>query len=277
VDGGGESVGMRPRRPGPVEGISMEDIEGRGATRPGRRRQPTRRLVPLAFVVLLVASAAFTFLRSPYFEVQHIDVRGVTNLSTEEVVVACGLAQDENIFDVDLRAITARLKAIPRVDKVQVSRRLPSTIVIDVRERVPVAVIPYAGYFVEVDATGLAIGLEEAYRGRELPLVTGLTLRSVKVGHPVDAPEISSALTLIAVLPASVLQQVSEVNFSSSRGFCLYMQSGTQAIIGEGTEEELRSRATVLDALLARLEQEGAHATYIDVRFEKRPVVRTGR
>ncbi|MGE5592517.1 MAG: cell division protein FtsQ/DivIB [Betaproteobacteria bacterium] len=268
---------MRPRRPRPVDGMSVEDVDDGDATRPGGRGEPTRRLAPLAFVVLLVASAGFTFLRSPYFHIQHIDVRGLTNLSTEEVVVACGLAEDENIFDVDLRAITTRLKAIPRVDKVQVSRRLPSTIVIDVRERLPVAVIPYAGYFVEIDAAGLAIDLEETYRGRELPLVTGLALRSVKVGHPVDAPEISSALTLIAALPASVLQQVSEVNFSSSRGFCLYMQSGTQVIVGVGTGEELRSRATVLDALLARLEQEGTHATYIDVRFEKRPVVRTGR
>jgi cell division protein FtsQ len=227
--------------------------------------------------VLLVASAGYTFLRSPYFRVQHIDVRGLTSLSTEEVVVACGLAEDENIFDVDIGGLASRVRAIPRVDKVLVSRRLPSTIVIQVQERLPVAVLPYAGYFVEVDGAGTAIGLEESYRANELPLLTGLTLRSVKVGYRVDAPELPLALAIAAALPERVLRRVSEINFDESRGFSLYMQSHTQALLGSGTEAELKSRVAVLDALLARIEEEGKHATYVDVRFEKRPVVRTGR
>jgi len=233
--------------------------------------------VPVAFVLLLVASALFTFLRSPYFHVEHIDVLGLRSLATEEVVVACGLAADENIFDVDLERIAARVKGIPKVDKVLVSRRLPSTIVIQVEERAPVAVVPYAGYFVEVDSAGLAIGLEETYRARELPLLTGLALRSVRVGYPVDAPEVVPALAIATTLPGRITRQVSEINFDASHGFSLHMQSGTQAILGSGTASDLESRARVLEALLARLEQEGKHATYIDVRFEKRPVVKTPR
>ncbi|MDI7246891.1 MAG: FtsQ-type POTRA domain-containing protein [Bacillota bacterium] len=229
------------------------------------------------FILLLLASAGFTFLRSPYFRVEHIDVRGLRGLSTEEVVVACGLAENENIFDVDLQRIASRVKAIPRVDKVLISRHLPSTIVIKIEERTPVAVLPYAGYFVEVDGCGMVIGLDESYRAKELPLLTGITLRSVKVGYPVDAPEIAAALAIATTLPASILQQVSEINFDSAHGFSLHMQSGTQAILGSGGAVELESRAKVLEALLARLEQEGRHATYIDVRFEKRPVVKTWR
>lgn len=264
----------RMRRPQAVEEVSIEE---ENAPRPVRRTDAARGLLPCAFILLLLASAGFTFLRSPYFHVEHIDVRGLKSLSTEEVVVACGLAENENIFDVDLRRVASRVKAIPRVDKVLVSRRLPSTIVIQVQERTPVAVLPYAGYFVEVDGAGLAIGLEESYRARELPLLTGLALRSVRVGCPVDAPEISSALAIATALPEPILRQVSEINFNPSHGFSLHMQSGMQAILGSGTVAELKSRVMVLAAILARLEEEGRQATYIDVRFEKRPVVKSRR
>ncbi|MGE5586845.1 MAG: cell division protein FtsQ/DivIB [Clostridia bacterium] len=267
-------MAWRVRRPQPVE----ESLVGEeSASRRVGHGDAARRFVPYAFVLLLLASAGFTFLRSAYFRVEHIDVRGLASLSTEEVVVACGLAEDQNIFDVDLQRLASRVKAIPRVDKVLVSRRLPSTIVIQVQERAPVAVLPYAGYFVEVDGAGTAIGLEESYRAKELPLLTGLMLRSVKVGYPVDAPELPSALAIVATLPEHVLQRVSEINFDQSHGFSLYMQSGAQVVLGRGTAEELKSRAVVLEALLARLEDEGRYATYIDVRFEKRPVVRTRR
>jgi len=273
-DDGSKSMDGRVRRPQPVE---ESPIGEESAPRPVGHGDTARRLMPYAFVLLLLASAGFAFLRSPYFHVEHIHVRGLKSLSTEEVVVACGLAENENIFDVDLRRLASRVKAIPRVDKVLVSRRLPSTIVIQVQERVPVAVLPYAGYFVEVDGAGLAIGLEESYRAKELPLLTGLALRSVKVGCPVDAPEISSALAIATALPESILQHVSEINFNPSQGFSLHMQSGTQAILGGGTVAELKSRVMVLEAVLARLEGEGRHATYIDVRFEKRPVVKSRR
>lgn len=254
----------------PTEG----GIEGDIARAASPRHAIAGRLIAVALILLVLASAALTLLRSPYFHVENIDVRGIRDLSAQDVIVWCGLGQNENIFDVDLAMIASRIKANPKVDKILVRRRLPSTIVVEIEERIPIVVVPYAGYYVQVDSTGLAIGLLEGYRNGRLPLVTGLDVQAVRVGHTVEAPKLSLALEIAGSLPERLLAQVSEINFHAAQGFSLYTQYGTRAILGEGDLRQLASRVEVLEAILSRLEEEGRHATYIDVRFERRPVVK---
>ncbi|MEW5865370.1 MAG: FtsQ-type POTRA domain-containing protein [Bacillota bacterium] len=264
---------MNERGPFPTEG----DIEGDIAEAASPRHAITGRLTAAALILLVLASAALTLLRSPYFHVENIEVHGIRDLTAQEIIVSCGLGRNENIFDVDLAMIASRIKANPKVDKVVVRRRLPCTIMVEIEERVPVAVLPYAGYYVQVDNTGLAVGLLEGYRDSRLPLVTGLAVQAVRVGHTVEAPELSLALGIAKSLPEKLLAQVSEINFDAARGFSLHMQYGTRVILGEGDLRQLASRIKVLEAILSRLEEEGRQATYIDVRFEKRPVVRDRR
>ncbi len=258
------------------ENASSPQHEDTAETR-ATHRAGTSRLASAAFVLLVLASASLTLLRSAYFRVERIEVRGTRELSSQDIVISCGLGSDENIFDVDTAMLAERIRANPRVDRVVVRRRLPSTIIVEIVERVPVAILPYAGYYVAVDEAGLAIGLVEGYKDSRLPLLTGLAVRSVRVGHPIEAPELPLAIGIARALPGDILEQVSEINFHASQGFSLYMQRGTRVALGSGNPEQLVGRIAVLEALLARLEQEGRQAGYIDVRFEKRPVVKDAR
>ena len=161
------------------------------------------------------------------------------------------------------------------MDKIRIRRKLPSTLVLDVTERATVAVLPYSGYYVLVDAEGLAIGIVESYTDTNLPLITGMRPQQVLVGKPIDVKELDFVLLVVSLLPKNIVPEVSEINFSESSGISIYLQSGTWVALGLGTRQEYVTRLEVLNSLLLKLKNENRHATYIDVRFPKRPVVRT--
>ncbi len=248
------------------------DVERTSHARPGRTR-----LVVVAFALLILASAVLTALRSPYFEVERVEVHGTRELATEQVVMLCGLGPRVNIFDVDLARLAERVMADPMVDKAVATRRLPSTIVVEVVERTPVAVLPYAGYYVRVDGRGVAIGLVESYRDKALPLLTGLSVNSVELGREIDAPDIDQALDVVRALPQDILDEVSEVNFQPEEGFSVCLTGGTRVVLGTGTADEFASRLGVLQAILRGLGGREDYPAYVDVRYEKRPVVRARR
>jgi len=238
------------------------------------KKRTQSRLMPIALILLFLAGTGFGFLKSSYFLVDHIDISGLMTVSPDEIMTVASYAKNMNIFDVDLIKLAERIEANPRVDKVTVKRKLPSTLILDITERAAVAVMPYSGYYVLVDRTGFAIGITESYKANDPPLITGIKPQQVLVGKRIDLSELDSALLVANILPPHLAKEVSEINFTETVGISIYLQSGTWVALGSGTKNEYLTRIDVLSSLLLRLDKENRRASYIDVRFPKRPVVK---
>ena len=240
----------------------------------GEEKRAPSRLIPFALILLFLAGTSFGFLKSSFFLVEHIDVSGLTTISCDEITVLADYVKDTNIFDVDLIMLAERIETHARVDKVLVERKLPSTLVLNVTERALVAVMPYSGYYVLVDAAGFAIAIAESYGAKDPPLITGIRPQQVLVGKRIQLQELDSMLLVATTLPPHLIKEVSEINYADATGISIYLQSGTWVTLGLGTQKEYLARLDVLDSLLLRLDEENRHASYIDVRFPKRPVIK---
>jgi cell division protein FtsQ len=98
------------------------------------------------------------------FEVRHVDVRGVKNLNELKVYERALAQQDRAMPLVDLESLRQDLLNLSWVKDARVSRQLPDTLVIDIVERQPHAVLRKADRFVLIDDTGHE--LETVARGR---------------------------------------------------------------------------------------------------------------
>ncbi|VWX46545.1 cell division protein FtsQ/DivIB [Novosphingobium sp. 9U] len=98
------------------------------------------------------------------FEVRHVDVRGVKNINELKVYERALAQQDRAMPLVDLESLRQDLLALSWVKDARVSRQLPDTLVIDIVEREPHAVLRKADRFVLIDDTGHE--LETVARGR---------------------------------------------------------------------------------------------------------------
>ena len=237
------------------------------------KKAPSK-LIPFTLILLFLAGTSFGFLKSSYFLVDEIDVLGLSTIPSQEITVLTDYVKDTNIFDVDLIMLAEKIDAHPRVDKVLVERKPPSRLVLNVTERAPVAIMPYSGYYVLLDAAGFAIAIAESYGAKDPPLITGIRPQQVLVGKRIELQELDSTLIIATILPPHLMKEVSEINYADTAGVSIYLQSGTWVTLGLGTQKEYLARLDVLDSLLVRLDKENRHASYIDVRFPKRPVIK---
>lgn len=226
----------------------------------------------LLFLGLLITSALFAFTYSSYFNIMDIKVSGNQYFSGDEIVIMSGIGENTNVFKVPLREIEARLRKNPRIESVQAKRKLPGTVIIEISERKAVALLPYSGYFVELSEAGVALSVVETLRNSLLPLITGARPVSVSVGEKVDLKKVLVGVRIASLFSEKLRPRLSEINVSYPQNVIVYAEDGIKILFGDWTS--LENKVEVAEAILARVEQEGRRIGSIDLRIEKRPVVR---
>jgi len=94
-------------------------------------------------------------------------VEGASMYSAEEIVEASGLSVGDNLFFVNSQSATQSIReALPFINSVHISRKLPDTVRIEVTESIAVAYILFAGDHYIIDSTGRVLerssGLENS-------------------------------------------------------------------------------------------------------------------
>ena len=169
---------------------------------------------------------------NPDYQLTKIEVRSDGTLQRDQVITVAGLVEGENIFHINLAQTHDLLQQLPQVDDVQIVRKLPNEIDIQITERKPIAwitsnkelddVFASESAFL-VDARGVLMKqkkLVPEYLG--LPLITGCASEPLEAGKAIESFEAKAALDLLRLSTRSFMQtrfQVREIDVS--KGYCL--------------------------------------------------------
>lgn len=113
------------------------------------------RLAVLVLGLLSVAVLGYLLLGSSALGVRSVAVEGTSVLSPDEVRRAAAMPPGQPMLRLDVEAVADRVGRLAPVLAVRVERSWPSTVVVHVTERAPVAFEPTAGGARLVDGTGL--------------------------------------------------------------------------------------------------------------------------
>ncbi len=155
----------------------------------------------LAALVLLVGlglTARVLLYDAGLADVESVQVTGMTTVPEADVLAAAAVVLGGPLADVDTAGIAARVAQLPVVASVQVGRRWPHTVVVEVTERVPVASATVLDGVALVDGSGVL------YPGTPGPGLPRLTFGAVGP----DDPSTLAALASLAALPDPVRAQV---------------------------------------------------------------------
>ena len=157
------------RLPSPV---AIAKSIGRGF----RRALPTLIATSVAAAGVTGVFFGYRFItRSPHFAITSIDIRGTHNLSIQAVQAQLPVHLGENIFVTNIGRVTQTLEHEPWIAHAEIHRELPHTLVIDVRERAPVA-IAQLGELYLIDENGTPfkrLDVTDDHLG--LPVITGIS------------------------------------------------------------------------------------------------------
>lgn len=131
-----------------------------------------RTLAGLALVALVVAGvrgAPELLSRVPVFDVATVRVEGSRLIDDREILVRAAIPDSASVWD-DPAAWEAAVAAHPVVRRVRVRRRLPSTLVVEIEEREPVAFVA-TPVLEPVDIEGRILPVDPSRVSLDLPVV----------------------------------------------------------------------------------------------------------
>ena len=157
------------------------------------------------------------------FEVRRVEVRGVKRLNELKVYERALAQRDQAMPLVDVAALRRDLLELSWVQDARVSRQLPDTLVIDIVERKPHAVLRLPDRLVLIDASGHQLETISAARARGKVVLSG----------PGAGRQVAVLAALLEAAPA-LKPQLRETEWVGSRRWNLTFRTGQVLALPEG-------------------------------------------
>jgi cell division protein FtsQ len=104
-----------------------------------------------------------------FFRVRSVEVHGVRYLAAGDVVARLRVDTTASVWD-DPAPWETRLRGMPQVRAATISRRMPGTLVVRLRERLPVALVPTPAGLRAYDALATALPIDPTRTDLDLPV-----------------------------------------------------------------------------------------------------------
>ncbi|MHB1009369.1 MAG: cell division protein FtsQ/DivIB [Propionibacteriaceae bacterium] len=208
------------------------------ARRRERLRRRALRLTAVIGVLVLLGAAGWVVYLSPVFAVTTVTVTGTSVLTPESVRAAAKVPLGTPLARLDTGAVVSRVAKLRAVAEVSVTRSVPHTVKIAVKERTAVYALSSAVGFDLVDSSGVDYtSVAEAPKGLVVAQVAGDDERLRR-----------DVATVVASLPPSARDRAVLVTATTPDSIVIELNGGTEVVWGSA--ESSSQKAQVLGALL---------------------------
>jgi len=160
------------------------------------------------------------------FAVRRVDVRGVAHLNELKVYEMVLAEKDQAMPLVDIGRLRQDLLGLSWVQDARVSRQLPDTLVVDIVERQPYAVLKKPDRLVLIDAAGHELEAVSPARAKGKLVVSG----------PGAGQQVEALIALLDAAPA-LKPQVQEAEWVGNRRWNLEFGTGQVLALPEGDKQ----------------------------------------
>ena len=194
------------------------------------------------------------------FEVKRVLLRGAHQITQEEILAALGTVVGEPMVQVSLREARKRIESLGWVRAAAVTRLMPDTLVVAIREREPAAVWQVNGDLRLIDDSGAVIRAVGAYEYSNLPLIVGS-----------GAPDAAAALLQALGAHSELQTRTYALIRVSDRRWNLRLHNNITIKLPETDIAKAVGDLALLHAAQSTLDQP---LEYIDLRDPERMIIR---
>lgn len=222
-------------------------------------------IVASSIIAALIAGLLLAAVYSPVLAVQTVTVSGTKLLKPAQVQAALKPLLGTPLPQVSDEDVNTLLKPLVQVKSVTTQAHPPSVLVVQVHERVPVALVKRGKEYLLVDVDGVRLGATAAPESVKLPVIDG---GAGTIGKDL----FQATAAVLGALPANVLAKLSNASAKSVDAVELKLVDGQTIIWGNAGEKELKAR--VLEALLKVPADPANPVNIYDVSVPRHPVTR---
>lgn len=247
-----------------------------------------RRSITIILLLIIVLGILFSLVKgfswigrklyseNPRFEIQHLVISCDGKLSEDYIRESSGLREGMNLWELSFEDIEKKLLSVSRVESVYLERRLPNTLIVKVKERVPVAQISgrrVSKYPFMVDRYGYVLPHRRSLAS--LPIIKGLDM-DLTLGQPVNNEDVNKALKIIGICESTgylrTYIQIESLDLKYSDYIDIRLEDEIRVLMPRfSLEPKLMNLASVIKVSTSR----GQRVKEVDLRLDsaKVPVV----
>lgn len=197
-------------------------------------------------------------------KIKRITIHGTTLTDRATIMAQLDTDIGRNLFGFSVEKARQKLNNLPFIEQSTVERRLPDTVIVTIKERVPAAIWQTHGHFVLINKEGKTVSEQQFTTAdadifRKLPLVVG-------DGANENAGPLIEALSLQPEIASRTLALVRIGN----RRWNMMMRNGTTILLPEGAEDAALRRLKIYQQNFHLLERP---LSAIDMRLPDRMVI----
>ncbi len=261
-------------------------------TSPAGDKQKKKRSLGAFFALLLIlcaaAAAVFAvialfrvlFTGNPRFNLQKVLVTGTGYWKNhpEKLAGKIKLKKRTNLFKLDLKTVRRETEKIPGIDSCSVMRILPDTLLFQVVERVPRAVLGSATSPWLVDSKTIVMPRAQVMsKLRRLPTISGISLAGAKDGEPFNAvkPAVDLIMTATRDFPDFTIIEISLKKRDKMYVYLKYRRYPMYRVYIPVKHRGLKFELQVLQSAIINALKNGDRRTLFDMSYEGKVVIKT--
>ena len=209
-----------------------------------------------SFIVLGIVLLIFLMV-SPIFNIENIEIEGNSILSNEKIISLSEIHIDENIFRINKISVKEKIKSNAYVESVEISRKLPNTIQIKIKERKVKYMLEYADGYVYVNSQGYMIDISKDKK--EVPIIIGYSTENtdIAIGNRLkneDLKGIEMANKIVEVANSNeITSLITKIDISNSKNYTLILETeGKKIYLGDCSD--LTTRIARAKAIIEKTE-----------------------
>ena len=220
----------------------------------------------LTFLFVSAAVIAF-FVYMPFLTLKEIRLDGAKYLTREDVMKIADIYIGEPLFELETDVVQSRLSQDLRIEEVSVRRRLPRTLEVKIKERIPIAIVQCNYGYLDLDHSGVVLDSNKTLKSMQIPMITGATIRDLYIGDTIDDELVKKILDFLQMLNEETLNQLSEVAIVEADYVVMYSATERPVQIRIGKLERLEEKARLTEDFLSNLDANPHDIEYVDFNY----------
>ena len=218
-----------------------------------RKRRMVFRIVKWTSLCAILIGGGIYFLLSPLFNIKTITVTGNSKLTEEELISLSGIQLEENTFQVQTTKTQEKIKQNAYVDTVNISRKLPNEIVIEIAERTPTFMLTLGNAYVYINNQGYL--LEISQTALELPIITGFQTKEEDIiaGNRLSAEDLQRLDQVLQIMKSAesngIKDLITEINIENKQDYVLELKK-EKKIVHLGDTSNLSTKMLYIISIL---------------------------
>ena len=205
------------------------------------------------------------------FATREVDISGASRLSRAQILAAAGLATGQNVFEISPEQARAKLLLHPWVADASVTRRLPGTYRVQIREQQPAALLQLEALYL-VSEEGTVFKQLAPEDSSDLPVITGIDAQQFRADVTFRTSILVNAVALLHDYRDVGLwrrEPIAEIHVEGEDAFSLYV--GKDAMLVRLGERPFRAKLRRLRGILDELRNDSGRPAYVYLDNERRP------